>query len=169
MGRQVKAARSDVSGRGGCAPGLVDPPADGKVPLLQPEPRVARHRPDRLPGLSLRLSSSKKLPESGLGLPSVIEEAKLIKKLLSLFDFRFLVNLAITFGFFGFWHVVLYVLGWSERPFMPNRRYKVDKVAHNMWYTLLGVVQYTVWEAIYVHCCATRKIPFMTDDQAMFS
>ena len=104
-----------------------------------------------------------------MGLPSVIEEAKLIKKLLSLFDFRFLVNLAITFGFFGFWHVVLYVLGWSERPFMPNRRYKVDKVAHNMWYTLLGVVQYTVWEAIYVHCCATRKIPFLTDDQAMFS
>ena len=58
-----------------------------------------------------------------------------------MFTFRFLVNLAITFGFFGFWHVVLYALGWSERPFMPNRRYKVDKVLHNMWYTLLGVVQ----------------------------
>ena len=57
-----------------------------------------------------------------------------------MFTFRFLVNLAITFGFFGFWHVVLYALGWSERPFMPNRRYKVDKVLHNMWYTLLGVV-----------------------------
>ena len=84
-------------------------------------------------------------------------------------DFRFLVNLGITFGFFGFWHVVLYILGWSERPFMPNRRYKVDKVAHNMWYTLLGVVQYTVWEAIFVHCCATKKIPFMTDNQALSS
>ena len=48
----------------------------------------------------------------------------------------------ITFGFFGFWHVVLYILGWSERPFMPNRRYKVSKVVHNMWYSFLGELFY---------------------------
>merc|ERR1711963_74061 len=79
---------------------------------------------------------------------------------------RFFVNFGITFGFFGFWHVVLYILNWSERPFQPNRRYKASKVIHNMWYTFLGVVQYTIWEAIYVHCCATNKIPFMTDQEA---
>ena len=48
----------------------------------------------------------------------------------------------ITFGFFGFWHVVLYILGWSERPFMPNRNYKVSKVVHNMWYSFLGELFY---------------------------
>ena len=52
--------------------------------------------------------------------------------------YRFIINFAIVFGYFGFWHCALYMLGWSERPFLPNRVYKLDKVAHNMWYTLLG-------------------------------
>ena len=71
--------------------------------------------------------------------------------------YRFSVNLAITFGFFGFWHCALYGFGWSERPFHPNRRYKLNKVIHNMWYTFLGVVQYTIWEAIFIYCCATNR------------
>ena len=83
--------------------------------------------------------------------------------------YRLLVNVGITFGYVSFWHIVLYLLEWSERPFQANRRYNIDKVVHNMWYTFLGVVQYTVWEAIFVHCCATRKIPFMTDEQALSS
>merc|ERR1719357_602102 len=80
--------------------------------------------------------------------------------------YRFVVNLGITFGFFGFWHCVLYGLGWSERPFMPNRTYRVGKVLHNSWYTFLGVVQYTVWECIYVYCCATNRIAYLSDAQA---
>merc|ERR1711973_712258 len=82
---------------------------------------------------------------------------------------RFLVNFAITFGFFGFWHVVLYILNWSERPFQAGRTYRVGKVVHNMWYSSLGVLQYTVWEAIYVYCCATNRIPFMSDQEAASS
>jgi len=83
--------------------------------------------------------------------PYDYEAAKSLTNLNWVFQ-RFCVNFVITFGFFGFWHVVLYILGWSERPFLPNRRYRVSKVAHNMWYSFLGVVQYTVWEAVYVHC-----------------
>jgi len=82
---------------------------------------------------------------------------------------RFLVNFSITFGFFGFWHVALYLFNWSERPFQPGRSYRVGKVVHNMWYSLLGVVQFTVWEAIYVYCCATNRISFMTDEEAASS
>ena len=67
------------------------------------------------------------------------------------------MNFVITFGFFGFWHVSLYLLHWSERPFQPGRRYRVGKVVHNMWYSSLGVLQYTVWEALYVYCCATNR------------
>ena len=33
-----------------------------------------------------------------------------------------------------------------------------------MWYTLLGVAQYTVWEAAYLHCCATGRIPYLRCD-----
>ena len=61
-----------------------------------------------------------------------------IKNLCLMVILRFFVNFGITFGFFGFWHVVLYILNWSERPFQSNRRYKISKVIHNMWYTFLG-------------------------------
>ena len=35
-----------------------------------------------------------------------------------------------------------------------------------MWYSFLGVVQLTVWEAIFMHCYATNQLPFMSDEQA---
>ena len=35
-----------------------------------------------------------------------------------------------------------------------------------MWYTFLGVIQYTFWEVLYIHCCATNRLPFLTDKQA---
>ena len=39
-------------------------------------------------------------------------------------QYRFAVNFTITFGYFGFWHCILYLsgLGWSKQPFHPNRR-----------------------------------------------
>ena len=48
---------------------------------------------------------------------------------------------------------------------MITRRYKLSKIFHNMFYTLLGVVQFTVWEAIFVHCYATNRLPHLTDQQ----
>ena len=69
--------------------------------------------------------------------PYDFEAAKSLTDLNWVF-YRFCVNFGITFGFFGFWHVTLYILGWSKRPFMPNRQYRVSKVVHNMWYTFLG-------------------------------
>ena len=76
------------------------------------------------------------------------------------------VNFAITFGFFGFWHCALYLVGLSERPFNPTRNYRFSKVLHNMWYCFLGVVQMTIWEAIFMHCYATKRLPFMNDKEA---
>merc|ERR1719461_1540424 len=38
-----------------------------------------------------------------------------------------------------------------------------------MWYTFLGVFQMTVWEAIYMHCCATKRISYMSDEEAFSS
>jgi sterol desaturase/sphingolipid hydroxylase (fatty acid hydroxylase superfamily) len=34
-----------------------------------------------------------------------------------------------------------------------------------MWYTFLGVIQYTFWEVLYIHCCATNRLPFVTNQQ----
>ena len=64
---------------------------------------------------------------------------------------------------------MLYIFGWSERPFHPNRQYRLSKVAHNMWYTFLGVVQFTIWEVIYMYCCATKRIQYLSDQQVTSS
>ena len=56
-----------------------------------------------------------------------------------------------------------------KRTCHPSRRYKLSKVIHNMFYTMLGVVQFTVWEAIFVHCYATNRLPYLTDQQALSS
>ena len=52
---------------------------------------------------------------------------------------------------------------------MITRRYKLSKIFHNMFYTFLGVVQFTVWEAVFVHCYATNRLPYLTDQQALSS
>ena len=70
---------------------------------------------------------------------------------------------------FSFWHVTLHLLHWCERPFLPGRRYRAGKVIHNMWYSLLGLTQFTLWEVLYVYCCATGRISFMSDQEAASS
>ena len=86
-----------------------------------------------------------------------------------MYHWRFLINFTVSFANFGFWHAVLYLLHWARRPFQPGRQYRVSKVVHNMWYSLLGVAQFTVWEALYLHCCATQRIPFLSDQEAATS
>ena len=36
-----------------------------------------------------------------------------------------------------------------------------------MFYSLLGVVQFTVWEATFMHCYATNRLPYLPDQQAL--
>ena len=42
-----------------------------------------------------------------------------------------------------------------------------SKVIHNMFYSTMGVVQFTVWEAIFLHCYATNRLPYLTDEQVL--
>lgn len=78
--------------------------------------------------------------------------------------FRFAVNTGTTFAYVGFWHLSLYFLNWGKRPFNDNRQYNVNKVIHNMWYSFLGCTQWTMWEAIWMHCYATGRLPYVTDE-----
>lgn len=72
---------------------------------------------------------------------------------------RVLANTGIMISYFGFWHVVLYGLGWAKRPFLASRSYRWSKLVHNMWWSLLGAWQWAVWEVVFVHCYATGKLP----------
>eukprot|EP00466_Bigelowiella_natans_P002817 jgi/Bigna1/130471/aug1.11_g5179 len=72
---------------------------------------------------------------------------------------RFLVNTVMCALYYGYWHFVLYGLGWGKRPFMANRQYRFSKLLHNMWFTWLGAAQWTLWEIGFSHCYATGRLP----------
>jgi sterol desaturase/sphingolipid hydroxylase (fatty acid hydroxylase superfamily) len=42
-------------------------------------------------------------------------------------------------------------------------------VAHNVWYTMLGALQWSVWEILFVHMWATGKLGYTTDAEVLSS
>lgn len=100
--------------------------------------------------------------------PYDLEAAKSFES-VSWITHRLLINTGIVLSYFGFWHVVLYFFNWAQRPFNNNRTYKWGKVIHNVWYTTLGAVQWTAWEAIFMYCYATGRLPYLSDEAALYS
>ena len=76
---------------------------------------------------------------------------------------RLAINVGMTFGYVGFWHVSLYVLGWSERKFMPGVRPDVWRMTHNLWYSLLAVAQWKAWDVVYMRAYATGRHQYLAD------
>lgn len=81
---------------------------------------------------------------------------------------RTALNGSLVAAFYGFWHVTLYFM-WGQRPFVADRKYRVGKVLHNMWYCALGAVQCTAWEMLYIYCLATDRLPFVPDSVSFSS
>lgn len=42
-------------------------------------------------------------------------------------------------------------------------------LAHNMWYTALGTLQWSMWEVLFVHMWATGKLKYTSDQDVMTS
>jgi len=40
---------------------------------------------------------------------------------------------------------------------------------HNIWYSTMGVVQWTAWEVCFMHAYATGKLPYVSDAEVMSS
>jgi sterol desaturase/sphingolipid hydroxylase (fatty acid hydroxylase superfamily) len=85
------------------------------------------------------------------------------------FKERLLLWLVVTMGYNGFWHVVLYILNWSERPYIPNRIYNLSKVAHNVAYSCSGVVMWVAFENVFAYLWATGRLPYLSDQAAATS
>jgi len=100
--------------------------------------------------------------------PYDIQAAKTLDNMDWIFN-RFWINFVVTFGYYGFWRCTLDIFGWSSRPFNPQRLIGLAKVLHNMFYSFLGVIQYTAWEAIFLHCYATGRLPFLNNQQVVSS
>jgi len=84
------------------------------------------------------------------------------------FTFRLIINLGIYFIYCGFWHLSLYWWNWGKRPFNSVRKWRWGKLLHNMWYSFLGILQWTIWESVFVFCYSTNRLPYMKD-QDIFS
>ena len=76
---------------------------------------------------------------------------------------RFPLWFSLVFGYDLFWHVALYWFNLAHRPFIQNRVYRLDKVAHNMLWTLSGVAIWTLFENIYWFLWTTGRLPYAAD------
>ena len=76
---------------------------------------------------------------------------------------RFPLWFSLVFGYDLFWHIALYGLNLGKRPFIRNRSYNIDKVAHNAFWTFSGILIWTMFENIFCYLWATNKLPYATD------
>jgi sterol desaturase/sphingolipid hydroxylase (fatty acid hydroxylase superfamily) len=77
---------------------------------------------------------------------------------------RFPIWFGITFGYFSFWHVTLYYFKMAQRPFILNRVYNFDKVAHNIFWTTSGIAIWTIFENIFAYLWATGRLPYISNE-----
>jgi len=73
---------------------------------------------------------------------------------------------AVVFGYYGYWHLTLHVLGWAGRPLVRGRVYSADKVAHNVWWTSCGVALWVAFENVFAFLWASGRLPYLADGAA---
>ena len=82
---------------------------------------------------------------------------------------RIAISIGVTFLYTGFWHVALYLLQWGKRPYQKNRKWNLRKVLHNMFFTLLGCLQWSMWECVFIRCYATKRLAYLPNDEIFLS
>lgn len=85
------------------------------------------------------------------------------------FKLRFPIWFVMTFGYNTFWHVTLYLLQWGKRPFVANRRYNVNKTAHNVFWGLSGVAIWVCFENVFAYLWASGRLPYISDPETFGS
>ncbi|OEU11370.1 hypothetical protein FRACYDRAFT_263549 [Fragilariopsis cylindrus CCMP1102] len=75
---------------------------------------------------------------------------------------RIYINLFLALSYITFWHCALYFWGYCNRPFVSNRIYNIHKVLHNIFYTVLGIFQWTIVEGMFIYLYKSKKLPYCT-------
>jgi len=75
---------------------------------------------------------------------------------------RLFLNLAVAFAYYGFFYFGLYISNWSSRKFAPEKFPTAGNMAHNLYYWSLGVLQWTLLEALMLRLWAIGKVPYAT-------
>eukprot|EP01130_Rhizamoeba_saxonica_P016199 TRINITY_DN7446_c0_g1_i2.p1 TRINITY_DN7446_c0_g1~~TRINITY_DN7446_c0_g1_i2.p1 ORF type:complete len:332 (+),score=30.55 TRINITY_DN7446_c0_g1_i2:332-1327(+) len=73
--------------------------------------------------------------------------------------------------YIGFFYVSLYKWDWAERRFSRSEvPLNIGKLLHNIWYSLLGAVQFSVfWELAFIYGWRFGKIDYVSDYQILDS
>eukprot|EP00051_Salpingoeca_urceolata_P003769 m.60490 g.60490 ORF g.60490 m.60490 type:complete len:496 (+) comp13097_c0_seq2:179-1666(+) len=82
---------------------------------------------------------------------------------------RLVVNSVVAMGYIAFWSATMYFLSCGKRKFKPEDAPSATRLFHNVWFTWLGVAQWTVWEVIFVNAYATDKLPFVSNAELLAS
>lgn len=88
---------------------------------------------------------------------------------LAFFVQRFPIWFATVFSYNAFWHVTLYWLHWAQRPMVKNRTFKWAKIAHNLLYSLSGVVIWVGFENVFAYLWASNRLSYLSDEAAFSS
>ena len=59
------------------------------------------------------------------------------------------------------------VAGWAKRKFKPQATPSRWRMVHNIWYTTLGILQWTAFEVIFMRLWATGRLPYIADAEAL--
>jgi sterol desaturase/sphingolipid hydroxylase (fatty acid hydroxylase superfamily) len=77
---------------------------------------------------------------------------------IEFFKERFPFWFVTVFGYTGFWHITLHILKFAKRSFIPNRKFNFNKLIHNMFWTLSGVIIWTIFENIFCYLWASNRL-----------
>ena len=80
--------------------------------------------------------------------------------------YRCVINTFIMLTYFGFWSLTLYARGFGRRKFNKDHVAGAGRMFHNIWYCVLGSIQLGLWEALFMHCYATGKLEYISNEEA---
>jgi sterol desaturase/sphingolipid hydroxylase (fatty acid hydroxylase superfamily) len=82
---------------------------------------------------------------------------------ISFFAERFPLWFSLVVGYDLFWHVALYVFSLAKRPFIRDRPYNIDKVAHNVFWTVSGIAIWTMFENLFAYLWSSGRLIYAPD------
>lgn len=69
-------------------------------------------------------------------------------------------------GYNLFWHTALHGFGFALRPFIKDRKYNVDKLFHNLFWSLSGLLIWTAVENLFCWLWVSGRLPYIPDSES---
>eukprot|EP00933_Yihiella_yeosuensis_P039574 TRINITY_DN33639_c0_g1_i1.p1 TRINITY_DN33639_c0_g1~~TRINITY_DN33639_c0_g1_i1.p1 ORF type:complete len:491 (-),score=48.52 TRINITY_DN33639_c0_g1_i1:90-1562(-) len=82
---------------------------------------------------------------------------------------RLLGNTLLALGYYGFFFCSLYVMSLGKRKYRAGSYPTAGNMIHNLWYWILGVLQWTLSECAMMRLWATGKVPFISNTELLTS